>query len=223
MPTFLIGGMYMLSEELRDASVKLASQCGQWLSVDMRKIDVKLFDKPRDNVFEEIARKAIYKAIRTNGMGSKLPFEIAFPFLDVYACLDEKKKEAFKDFPKETLYEEGEKFVVPEPIVTSKIFQTVINLEELFPEYYVELASFSEVALSWAQRISNGETWKEVCIDPDKAPYYRLAMYGGDIIQIGGASTTHSNRSATIYAFLHRMQDVCYDSVPFIVRRPKKS
>ena len=49
-------------------------------------------------------------------------------------------------------------------------------------------ADWVEQALEWAQRISNGETWEDICNNPDTANWYRLIKWKNGYYRLVGGS-----------------------------------
>ena len=68
-----------------------------------------------------------------------------------------------------------------------KTLKELHNMAKLIGE---DEANETQQALEWAQRISNGETWEEVCNTPDKAHSYRVIQtkYPGMYAIIGGST-----------------------------------
>lgn len=58
------------------------------------------------------------------------------------------------------------------------------------------LANWVEQALEWAQRISNGETWAAICIDPDAARNFRIVEWERGFVRLIGGSTDAEDFSA---------------------------
>lgn len=50
------------------------------------------------------------------------------------------------------------------------------------------IADIDDQALVWAQRITNGETWEEVCNDIDNTPWFRLIEYTPGMYRLIGNS-----------------------------------
>lgn len=76
--------------------------------------------------------------------------------------------------------------------------KTVWELKELAENLGDHIADWVEQALEWAQRITNGETWKFVCNDPDTAKWYRLVIWkNGHARIVGGATENHNENPAS--------------------------
>lgn len=52
-----------------------------------------------------------------------------------------------------------------------------------------ELADMNDQALEWAQRLSNGETWEEVCNTADISPWFRIIEFTPSCYRLIGGST----------------------------------
>ena len=54
------------------------------------------------------------------------------------------------------------------------------------------MADWVEQAFEWAQRISNGESWKTICNDADTAKWFRIIIWkNGCARVVGGSSLVH--------------------------------
>lgn len=94
--------------------------------------------------------------------------------------------EALRELKKNnSKYSKRFKTYIPEKTWSSK------NIEEC--EKFAEakgghIADWIEQALEWAQRITNGETWKAVCNDSDTTDYDRIIIWkNGHIRTVGGS------------------------------------
>lgn len=67
-------------------------------------------------------------------------------------------------------------------------YKTVSELQELAKSLGNHNADWVEQALEWAQRIQNGETWEEVCNEPDTANWYRLVIWKDEYARLVGGS-----------------------------------
>lgn len=77
------------------------------------------------------------------------------------------------------------KVMIPEK---TWIYKTIGDLKKLAKKLGDHIANWVEQALAWAQRISNGETWKAVCNDPDTEKCHRLVVWqNGDYKLVGGS------------------------------------
>lgn len=97
----------------------------------------------------------------------------------------------------------------------------VKELERLARQLGEGVATITQQALEWAQRISNGETWEKLCSMPDEAEYYRLVKWyvGDGLKKIGGARILNNESPAVdVYHMSHCMEDVLSDSVPLIFK-----
>jgi len=73
-------------------------------------------------------------------------------------------------------------------------------------KYFVErstqigdhMANWVEQALEWAQRIANGEAWKDICNKADTANWYRLVIWkNGCARLVGGSREDYVNSPAS--------------------------
>lgn len=77
-----------------------------------------------------------------------------------------------------------------------------------------------ELGFELAQRLVNGESWEELCNNPDTAEWYRLVIWkDGNIRIFGGASNIHDYSSAAEISLntYHNACDLFY-TVPKIVK-----
>ena len=66
--------------------------------------------------------------------------------------------------------------------------EIVAELEKKASQLGDHIADWVEQALEWAQRIANGETWKDICNDPDTANWYRLVKWKDGYFRLVGGS-----------------------------------
>lgn len=139
---------------------------GKCFKVELGKINFSLFFKEREDEKQEKTRKLILEA-----------------FI-----------EAFKEPKKyELLY-----LLVPEKkmVYGDKNYANVeelVKFAEKVPEVGCYTATWVEVALGWAQQITNDngsdEVWQIICNNPDTLKYYRLIIWkNNEIISVGGAT-----------------------------------
>lgn len=78
------------------------------------------------------------------------------------------------------------------------LYKTVEELMQLACEWGDHNVDWVEQYLEWAQRISNGESWKAVCNYADTANWYRLVIWkNGYGRLVGGASSINSDFPAS--------------------------
>lgn len=71
-------------------------------------------------------------------------------------------------------------------------------VEEVASHFGNHIVDWAEKALQWAQRLTNGETWKELCNDKDTTEWYQLVKgEDGKIVIVGSSSKDHNDGSAT--------------------------
>ena len=85
------------------------------------------------------------------------------------------------------------------------------------------IADWVELALEWAQRIQNGETWKSLCNNPDTTNCYRLVVWkNGDARLVGGSICDDNYLPATdVTGNDFYDNDFLSDTVPLIVSYEK--
>ncbi len=107
--------------------------------------------------------------------------------------------------------------------VSSICSPTVDNLIEESKKMGGHIASWVEQALEWAQRLENGESWKNICNDPDEIKWYRLIIWkDGYACRVGGASFLDYNYAASRLSD-HRLygSDRVNYTVPLLVLDPQ--
>lgn len=67
-------------------------------------------------------------------------------------------------------------------------YASVADLKDLACHDGDHNADWVEQALEWAQRITNGESWKAVCNDIDTTEWYRAVVWKNGMIRIIGGS-----------------------------------
>jgi hypothetical protein len=70
---------------------------------------------------------------------------------------------------------------------------TAAQLKEMASKLGDHNADWVEQALEWAQRISNGESWKAICNDRDTANWYRLIVWKKGYNRLVGGGINYSN------------------------------
>lgn len=132
---------------------------GRWFEVRPQDIDQKLFENKRGNSRQEETRILILKAF------------------EEMRCNPEKYCKNFTTMtPKMT---------------KTRAFEdkTVAELKEIATNNGGHTADWVELALEWAQRIANGESWKELCNDVDtEHTWYRLVVWYTGYARIGGGA-----------------------------------
>lgn len=127
----------------------------------------------------------------------------------IIEAFEEAKKDSDKYFRKF-------KTLIPELTWVSKDDK---ELEEFANEKGDHIANWIEQVLVWAQRIANGESWKEVCNDPDDSKWFRGVKWkDGRMRHIGNSSWTKSTYSATNIMFrYYDVEGEIFFIVPLIV------
>jgi len=76
--------------------------------------------------------------------------------------------------------------------------KSVRGIEAIACEVGDHAADWVEQALVWAQRISNGESWKTVCNDPDTINWYRLIAWHDNYWKmVGGSKVANDEKSSS--------------------------
>lgn len=65
--------------------------------------------------------------------------------------------------------------------------KTVEEIKQIAKEAGGQIAFLWQQILEWAQRISNGETWEEVCNKKDNSMWYRLVVTERNVAYLVGA------------------------------------
>lgn len=113
-------------------------------------------------------------------------------------------------------YNKPFKTLIPEKTWGSK---TVAQLKEVAKSHGDHMADWVEQALEWAQRISNGESWKAICNDADTANWYRLVVWKtGYVRLVGGAREYNSNAPVSdVFYYNYYSYGKLYNAVPLVV------
>ena len=95
----------------------------------------------------------------------------------------------------------------------------LMNIEKaqiLAKQFEGHVANWVEQALEWAQRINNGETWEELCNEPDEAKNYRMIIWKNNSIRMIGGSDKHNYSATDICYYNFHFDDNFLDVVPLI-------
>lgn len=137
---------------------------------------------------------------------------------------DDYKQEIVRQYILDTFkkMDENPKYCKPFKIMFPEktwFVKTAGQLQELASTLGSHNADIFEQALEWAQRISNGETWEELCNQQDRANWYRLVKSKKDSFYIvGGCYNSKSNYSAARLSSSICLEDTKLDHVvPLIV------
>lgn len=126
-----------------------------------------------------------------------VPFEVN-P-LDIDRNLfQEKRKDSRQEWTRQLILEAFTK-MDEDPTRYGKPFKTLMPEKTWRWKYVSDLielaknlgdhdADWVEQALEWAQRISNGETWEDICNNPDTANWYRLVKWKNGYYRLVGGS-----------------------------------
>ena len=122
------------------------------------------------------------------------------------------------------VYKNEEKYGKPFEIMRSKNVFESISVKELEKiansEEGCRLADDVEVALEWAQRIINGESWENLCNSSDNKNWGSLVKWKGEYKIVGGARNNCCCIPATSVSYVSFKQgDIIVHGVPLIARR----
>ena len=123
--------------------------------------------------------------------------------------------EAFAEMKKKPKYAKPFKTMMPKKTWKSK---TVGELKKLAGKLGDHNADWVEQALEWAQRITNGETWKSVCNEPDTANWYRLVVWKNGYCRLVGGSRKGCNKlpASFVSDFSHDDSEYFFYTVPLV-------
>lgn len=98
-------------------------------------------------------------------------------------------------------------------------WKTVTELKEYANDLGGMMADWVQQAMEWAQRISNGESWRSICNKGDTADYYRMIIWkDGCTRLIGGSRKSGDNSPASdVYSDYCGPIGRCLNTVPLVV------
>lgn len=150
--------------------------------VEPEAINEELFQKEREDTYQELTRRLIVEAIAEM---KKYPEKYGTPF--------------FTAIPEKTWSE-----------------KTVDGLEKVAKKMGGQMADWVHQALEWAQRLCNGESWEELCNDPDTILWYRLIKWKDGHARIVG-SKYEAGSCVRVGYDACRWFNILFDTVPLIV------
>lgn len=77
----------------------------------------------------------------------------------------------------------------------------VTEMEQYAKELGGHMADWVEQALEWAQRIFNGETWENICNNPDTAMCYRVVAWDDGFWRLVGGSRAVNDCCPASYVY----------------------
>ena len=97
--------------------------------------------------------------------------------------------------------------------------KSIGELKKIASQLGNHMADWVEQALEWAQRIENGEAWKEICNKPDTANWYRLVVWkNGYARLVGGSRNVNFNYpSCAVHNYNYYDDVVISLTVPLVV------
>jgi len=78
-------------------------------------------------------------------------------------------------------------------------YKTVPELKAYAYDLGGRIANWVEQVLEWAQRISNGENWEDICNNADTANWYRMVIGKNRHYEIAGGSRYCNSHNAAAY------------------------
>ena len=127
--------------------------------------------------------------------------------------------DALETMKKDQQYQKAFQIYIPNKTWKAKTFK---EMEILAHKDGGHITNWVELALEWAQRLTNGESWESLCNDPDIANWNRIVIWKDGIALVGGSTKEKSMISATevdVFEYL-RYTPIC-DAVPSITRTKK--
>ncbi len=99
-------------------------------------------------------------------------------------------------------------------------YKLVKHLESFAMQCGDHVADWVEQSLEWAQRITNGESWENICNKEDDSKWSRLIIWKNGYVRIvGGAGFFNAKLSASeIHKVDYQLDDELCSTVPLIVR-----
>ena len=123
--------------------------------------------------------------------------------------------EAFEEMKKDSKYEKNIKTMFPKQDWERK---TPKELKKIACNIGDHNADWVEQALEWAQRISNGESWKSICNEKDTANCYRIVVWkDGYAHMIGGSAHLRERPATYVYYYRYYDPESIYTGVPLVV------
>lgn len=104
-----------------------------------------------------------------------------------------------------------EKYSMPFYIFTSEKswsgVKTVAELKSYAQEMQGNMADWVDLGLMWAQKISNGATWKSICNDDDTSPWYRMITWKNGFCRIFGGACNRRYYKPESEVYNHDFKD----------------
>lgn len=121
--------------------------------------------------------------------------------------------EAFEEMKKNSKYTRPFKTMIP---IRTMNANNIKAFRKIASKYGGDMADWVEQALEWAQRIANGEEWKNICNKKDTVAWYRSVIWkNGCIKLVGGSRYNYYSVPATAVSMDNT--DLFYRSVPLVV------
>ena len=125
--------------------------------------------------------------------------------------------EALEKMKKESRYREPFQIMVPSKNWKMKTFR---EMNSFAHQKGGHITDWIELALQWAQRLSDGESWESLCNKPDTANWNRIVVWKDGVALVGGSVNERSRYSAVeadVFDYLMNIP-IC-EAVPSITRK----
>lgn len=124
--------------------------------------------------------------------------------------------EAFEEMKNNPKYSKNFKTIIPKKTWSG---ETVSQLKMFASKLGDHNADWVEQSLEWAQRISNGESWEDICNKPDTAKWCRMVTWENTYARLVGGSSIRKDNSAAcnVNVINYRDYERLDAAVPLIV------
>ena len=162
---------------------------------------------PVEDEWFEVDPLAIDRSLFDQARGDKEQERTRQTILEAFAEVDANPEKYARPF----------KTMMPEKYWRSN--RLVVELKALAEKLGDHMADWIEQALEWAQRIFNGESWKELCNQADTANWYRLVVWeNGYARLVGGSRRDYCIYPASdVSSSSYGSNDWFDDTVPLVV------
>ena len=115
----------------------------------------------------------------------------------------------------------GKKFMTMLPKKSWESDKNILELKDLAWKMGDHMSDIIEKFLEWAQRISNGESWEEVCNKIDSAKWFgAVTLQNGNVTRVGNSTSTREQYPASHVDWIVHSSDECtlFNAVPSITK-----
>ena len=178
----------------------------EYLSKEKTKQEPKIIIKPTEGVPFEVNPLGIDRTIFQEERNDPRQERTRYFIREAFKNLDKKPKKYGKPF----------KTLMPQKNWDVKTFS---ELKDLASHIGDHMADWVEQSLEWAQRLSNGETWEDVCNNVDSAKWYRLVkgMHGYIRIVGGSLERCYGDPAANVFGGTPSRDEFLGFTVPLVV------